>query len=162
MGNERIAVFPGTFDPVQYGHISILGDAARMFDKVFWAVLSNSLKKQPMFDVSQRLEMMGMIANKFENVELGSFGGLLVDFARSKGARFVVRSMRTGMDFEFELQMSLANKHVAQEIQTVFLPTHQDHFHLNSTTVRDLILNKKSLNGWTTLEIEKYIQKTRA
>lgn len=160
MAQQKIAIYPGTFDPAHYGHIDVIRDASQIFSKVIWAVGVNPAKK-PMFTTEQRLKIM-KLANRFPNVEVAQFSGLLVRFAQTVEARFIVRSLRMPMDFEYEFQMSLVNKQIAPELTTIYLPARQEHFHLSSTAVRELIFNDESLDGYLPEDVYKYIRNSRA
>jgi len=160
MEQQKVAIYPGMFDPVHFGHIDVVKDASQIFSRVIWAVGVNPAKK-PMFTTEQRLEMMEL-ANNFPNVEVVQFSGLLVRFAELAGARFIVRSLRMAMDFEYEFQMSLVNKQIASELTTIYLPAHQKHFHLSSTAVRELIFNSESIDGYLPDNVRDFIRNIRA
>ncbi|MBI2676648.1 MAG: pantetheine-phosphate adenylyltransferase [Candidatus Yanofskybacteria bacterium] len=160
MEQHTVAIYPGMFDPVHNGHLDVVGDASQIFSKVIWAVGINPTKK-PMFTLEQRSEMM-KLANKFPNVELSQFSGLLVRFAESIGAKFIVRSLRMTMDFEYEFQMSLINKQIAPSLTTIYLPARQEHFHMSSTAVRELILNNEAVDGYLPNNVRDFIKNIRA
>lgn len=135
----RIGVYPGTFDPFTMGHLDILTRASALFDKVIVAVLSNSGKK-PYFSVEERkgfIEQAAALAS-LTNCEVDSFGGLLVDFARQRGANVVIRGLRAISDFEYELQIASMNKELAPEIETVFLMTNPRYSYLSSSIVKEI------------------------
>ena len=133
----RTAIYPGTFDPITRGHMDVLDEAARLFDRVIVAVGFNP-RKVALFGVEERVEMLrGAIAEgAWKNVEASSFSGLTVDFARENGAVFIVRGLRAVTDFENEMALVLANEQLDDAIKTVFLlPSHR-HLYLSSSIVR--------------------------
>ena len=156
---QKIAIYPGTFDPVHNGHLDVIKDASQIFSKVIWAIGVNSTK-EPMFSVEQRLEMMDL-ANKFQNVEVVKFSGLLVNFAESVGAEFIIRSLRTIVDFEYEFQMSLINKQINPRISTIYLPASQSNLHISSTLVRELILSSELIDNYVPSKVMEYISGAR-
>ena len=135
----KIALYPGTFDPVTNGHIDILERAIELFDKVIVTVAKNS-SKSPMFTVDERVEMIREIIRlkKYKNVTVESFDGLLVAFAKKKNAIALLRGLRAVSDFEYEFQMALVNRKQAKKISTVFLMPHEKYTYLNSSIVREI------------------------
>lgn len=119
---ERIAIYPGSFDPVTNGHLDIIQRAAGLFDKIIVAILCNPTKKS-LFSVEERVEMLEDNIQEFSNVEVDSARGLLVDYAKKRNACAILRGMRAVSDFEYEFQMALMNRKLNREIQTVFLMT---------------------------------------
>ena len=139
--NERksIAIYPGTFDPITYGHIDVVARAREIFDAVVVAVASNSAK-QPLFSVSERVAMITEVLRKFNNVYVDSFKGLLVDYAKGQQASAIVRGLRAVSDFEYEFQMALANRRLDRNVTTVFLMPHEQYTYLNSSLVREIAM----------------------
>lgn len=135
----KIGVYPGTFDPFTMGHLDILTRTSSLFDKVIVAVLNNSGKK-PYFSVDERKGFIEQAAalNSLKNCEVDSFGGLLVDYARQRGANVVIRGLRAISDFEYELQIASMNKELAPEIETVFLMTNPRYSYLSSSIVKEI------------------------
>jgi pantetheine-phosphate adenylyltransferase len=119
---ERIAVYPGSFDPVTNGHLDILERGLTLFDRIIVAIMQNP-SKTPCFSIEERMEMLAVSTGKFKPVELDTYDGLLVDYARSRGAQAILRGMRAVSDFEYEFQLALMNRRLNREIQTVFLMT---------------------------------------
>jgi len=119
---EKIAIYPGSFDPVTNGHLDIVSRGLFIFDKIIVAILLNPSKKS-FFSVEERLEMLQVSMKKFANVEFDTFDGLLVDYASQRNAQAILRGMRAVSDFEYEFQMALMNRRLRREIQTVFLMT---------------------------------------
>ncbi|MDE3058286.1 MAG: pantetheine-phosphate adenylyltransferase, partial [Bacteroidota bacterium] len=135
----RIAIYPGTFDPITNGHVDILERAMLLFDTVIVTVAKNS-SKTPMFTVDERVEMIQetIRSNGYNNVSVESFEGLLVDFARKKKATALIRGLRAVSDFDYEFQMALMNRKQANDLVTVFLMPHEQYTFLNSTIVREI------------------------
>ena len=133
----KIAVYPGTFDPVTYGHLDIVRRSAKLFDEVVIGVLNNSAKT-PLFSVDERVKILRKTTEDIPNVRVDQFNGLSVDFARKWGAVVIVRGLRLITDFEFELQMAQTNRKLAPEVDTTFLYTSLQYSYLSSTTVREV------------------------
>jgi pantetheine-phosphate adenylyltransferase len=135
----KIALYPGTFDPITNGHIDILERGMELFDKVIVTVAKNS-SKSPMFDERERVAMIEEVIkrNKYRNVAVEAFDGLLINFARKKKAVALIRGLRAISDFEYEFQMALINRKQDNKIFTVFLMPHERYTYLNSSIVREL------------------------
>ena len=130
------AIYPGSFDPVTNGHLDIIRRAAKIADHLIVEVLNNP-DKHPMFTVEERVEMLRETTADIPNVSVDSFSGLTVDFARREGAIFMVRGLRAVTDFDYELQLSLTNKALAPDVDTVFLATDLKYAFLSSSVVKD-------------------------
>ncbi len=137
---DKIAVFPGSFDPFTLGHESIVRRAMLLFDKVIIAVGENADKKN-LFSIADRMEMISKVFAGEKQIEVMAFSGLTVEFCRRHDARYIIRGLRTAADFEYERAMGHMNWKMAPEINTVFLLTSTDHTPVNSTIVRDIIRN---------------------
>jgi len=135
--SERIAVYPGSFDPVTYGHMDVAQRGAKVFDKVIMAIAVN-LEKQPVFSVEERLEMLRASFGSAQNIDFGSFDGLLVDYTSLVGASAVIRGLRAITDFDFEMQMALMNCCLREDLTTVFLMPKEEHVYLSSNLVREI------------------------
>lgn len=133
----KIAIVPGSFDPVTNGHIDIIKRTAELFDEVYVAILVNS-SKTPLFTVEERIELLKYVTRGIENVKIESFSGLLVDFARKKKANCIVKGLRAVSDYEYEVQMALTNKQIAPEIETLFIPTSGLYSYLSSSIVKEV------------------------
>lgn len=133
----RIAVYPGSFDPVTLGHIDIISRSSILFDKLIVGVLNNS-SKIPLFSAEERVNMIKDAVSEYPNVEVQSFDGLLVDFARMCHATAVVRGLRAVTDFEYELQMAQTNHIIAPDIDTIFLTTNLNYAYLSSSVVKEV------------------------
>ncbi len=135
---KRIGVYPGSFDPVTLGHLDLIERASGLVDKLVVGVLCNSAKTA-FFTTEERVELLKQACAHLKNVEVKAFDGLLVDFLRQEGASVSFRGLRSGADFEAEIQMAQANKTVCPEMETVFLGTSPELSFVSSTIVRDLI-----------------------
>jgi pantetheine-phosphate adenylyltransferase len=132
-----IAIYPGSFDPITYGHLDIIKRGALLFDRVIVAVLRNP-NKTPLFSVQQRLEQIQTAAQHLPNVEVDSFEGLTVTYAQMRGATALMRGLRAVSDFEMELQMAHTNKTLSTQIETVFLATSNEFSFLSSSVVKEI------------------------
>lgn len=133
----RAVIYPGSFDPLTNGHLDIIERARKSFDRVVVAVANNH-NKQPTFSVHQRLEFLKTCTQGFDKVEIDSFEGLLVDYARSKGIHTVLRGLRAVSDFEYEFMMANMNRRIASDIETVFMMTSETNFYVSSKLVREV------------------------
>ena len=132
-----IAIYPGTFDPITYGHIDVVERATELFARVIVLVARNSTKR-PMFSDDERVAMIRDVFAKNRRVTVDGFEGLLVDYARRRKAKVIIRGLRAVSDFEYEFQMALTNRKLAPTIDTVFLVPHEQYTYLNSTIVREV------------------------
>jgi pantetheine-phosphate adenylyltransferase len=133
----RLAVYPGTFDPIHNGHIDVAARAAKIFDEVIVAVYDRP-KKTLLFDVETRLGIAELALQDYSNVRVAKFSGLAVNYAKSVGAMSLIRGLRVFSDFEFEFRMGLANKKLAPDIETVAIMTDERHLHISSSTIREI------------------------
>jgi pantetheine-phosphate adenylyltransferase len=134
---ERVALYPGSFDPLTNGHLDILFRSRRLADRVIVAILQNDSKKT-LFSVEERLEMIREIVGADPGVSVRSFSGLLVDFAAQSGATLLVRGLRAISDYEYELQMALMNRRLAPAIETVFLMAKEEYSYVSSRLVKEV------------------------
>ncbi len=135
--SERVALYPGSFDPLTNGHLDILSRARRLSDRVIVAILENDEKK-PLFSVAERIEMIREIVGEDPTISVCSFSGLLVDFAREAGATLLVRGLRAISDYEYELQMALMNRRLQPSIETVFLMAKEEYSYVSSRLVKEV------------------------
>jgi len=135
--SPHIGIYPGTFDPITNGHRDIVERASRLFDKVIIAIAVN-VNKKPLFPLATRLRLIREVVRGNPHVEVDSFHGLLVDYARSHGARFLIRGLRAVADFEYEFQFAHMNRQLAPDIETIFLPTNEENFYVSSSLVREV------------------------
>ncbi len=134
----RIAVFPGSFDPVTLGHVDILARASRLFDRVYICAMVNAEKKN-MFTSEERLALLRGSVAELDNVEAELWSGLLVDYAREKGAKFLVKGVRNSTDFDLEYSLARINASIEPELETVLLCADPAHIHISSTMAREMI-----------------------
>jgi pantetheine-phosphate adenylyltransferase len=132
-----VAIYPGTFDPITYGHIDVVHRAAAMFSRIIVLVARNT-SKSPLFPADDRLDLVRSVFRGATNVEADAFDGLLVDYARRVGATVLVRGLRAVSDFEYEFQMALTNRKLSRTIDTVFLVPDERFTYLNSSIVREV------------------------
>lgn len=133
---KKTAIYPGTFDPITNGHLSILTRALKIFDKVVIAILNNP-QKAPLFTLDERLHMIRHVLRSVSNVEVDSFEGLLVDYVIMKRTNVIVRGLRALSDFEHEFQMALMNRKLNREVQSIFLMTDYKWFYTSSTIIKE-------------------------
>ncbi|MCC6759019.1 MAG: pantetheine-phosphate adenylyltransferase [Candidatus Omnitrophica bacterium] len=132
----KTAIYPGSFDPVTYGHIDLIGRAAKIFDKVIVAVAHNYHKK-PLFTTPERLKMLKDATRGMKGVTVESFDGLVIEYARTKKVNVLIRGLRMISDFEYEFQMALTNRRLANDIETVFLMPSENYAFLSSTLIKE-------------------------
>lgn len=150
----RIGLYAGTFDPVTNGHIDILRRSLTVFDKVIVAVAA-STPKTTLFSLEERLEMFRAAVGSLENVEVESFDGLLVKFARARGAVAIIRGLRVVSDFEYEFQMALMNRRLDRQIETVFLMPSEEYTYLNSTLIKAVASTGGDISQFVPGEVAK-------
>lgn len=143
---KRIAVYPGSFDPITNGHIDIIRRSARTFDKVYVAVLVNSSKK-PLFTMEERMDFIHRATEGLDNVEVDTFSGLLVDYMRQKNAGIIIKGLRAMSDFEYEFQMALMNHKLSRDIETLFMMTSARYQYLSSSIVKEVARHGGCLDG---------------
>ena len=136
----RIAIYPGSFDPITKGHLDVLHKASLLFDKVIIAVLQNDAKKG-FLPTADRVALIKESVKDYENVEVDSFDGLTIEYAKAKGSNVLIRGLRAVSDFEYEFQMALANRKLNPELDTVFLMTSAEYMYLSSSIVKDIAVH---------------------
>jgi pantetheine-phosphate adenylyltransferase len=151
------AVYPGSFDPVTYGHIDLIQRSSTLFDNVVVALLKNTDKK-PLFSVDERVEMLEEAVRDFPNVTVTTFGGLLVEFAQRIGASVIVRGIRAISDYEYELQMALMNRRLSSAVETVFMMPAEAYSYLSSRLVKEICLLGGSVHGLVPPLVEQRLQ----
>lgn len=135
---KRIAVYPGSFDPITFGHIDLIERAVGLFDELVVAIAHN-IRKTEFFSIPERMETIRELVKDFPSVSVDSFEGLLVDYVRKRGACCVVRGLRAFSDFEYEFQMALTNRKLNDSYETIFLMTHENYSFISSSLVKELI-----------------------
>lgn len=153
----RVAIYPGTFDPVTNGHIDIIKRSIILFDKLIVTVAMN-ISKKPLFTVDERIEMIKKVTYSMPRVEVDRFEGLLVEYARKKNAIALIRGLRAVSDFEYEFQMALVNRRLSKSLVTVFLMPHEKYTHLNSTIVREVAGLGGDVSAFVPSFVEKKLQ----
>jgi len=152
------AIYPGSFDPLTFGHIDVIERSARLFDLVVVSILTNA-QKAPLFTVEERIEIMNEILKpRFPNVEVDRFHGLLVDYAREKKAKVIVRGIRAISDYEYEFQMALMNRRLNPEIETVFMVPAEKYSYLSSRLVKEIAHLGGSVAGLVPESVEKRLK----
>ena len=153
----RIAVYPGSFDPITNGHLNIIRRASKLYDKLIVGVLDNKSKK-PLFTSNERKEMIDAEIKDLPNVSCDVFSGLLVDFAKQNGASVIVKGLRTVADFEYEFQMALLNKALNPEYETMFMMTDSKYSYISSSMVKEVAKYKGELEGLAPLNVIEKIK----
>jgi len=153
----RKAVYPGTFDPVTYGHLDVIERAAALYDKVFVAV-AQSEDKAPLFSVEERLQMIKEAVSRYDNVEVESFEGLVVDYAVSKSSKVVLRGIRMISDFEYEFQMALTNRKLNSDIETVFMMPNEAYSYLSSKLIKEVAALGADVSDFVPENVEKKLK----
>ncbi len=133
----RVAVYPGSFDPVTYGHLDIIHRAAKVFDKLIVAVLNNT-SKNPLFTLEERMKLISKVTRDLPNVEVDGFRDLLVNYMKSKNVYLVVRGLRAVSDFEYELQMASTNRKLNENVETFFMTSKPEYSYLSSSIVKEI------------------------
>ncbi|MEM7009672.1 MAG: pantetheine-phosphate adenylyltransferase [Thermodesulfobacteriota bacterium] len=150
----KVAIYPGSFDPFTNGHKNIIERGVKVFDQVIVAVAHNTTKKT-VFSVEERVEIINEVFKDRDDVKVDYFEGLLVEYIKRMGTNIVLRGMRTVSDFEFEMQMALANKTLSSELETVFMVTDSEYSHISSSVIKEVI----SLNGTAPHMVPEVVEK---
>lgn len=145
---DRLAIYPGSFDPLTNGHIDLIRRALQLFDRVIVAVATNS-RKNTLFSVDERVELIREVMKGFdqERIEIDVFSGLTVDYARKQGSRAIIRGLRAVTDFDYEYAISLMNSKLAPEIETVFLMASNEHSFISSTIVKEVARHGRAVSN---------------
>lgn len=156
----KIAIYPGSFDPITKGHLDILKTGAEIFDKVIIAVAKNSEKKG-FLSVDERIHLIKDSVKDLENVEVDSFEGLTIEYAKKKEAKVLIRGLRAVSDFEYELQLSQANSALSADIKTVFLTTKPKYNFISSSTIKEIYLNNGDISKFVPDAVFEYLEKRK-
>ena len=154
----RTAVYPGTFDPVTKGHIHIIERTGKLFEEVIVAISKDNYK-DTLFSVSERMHMMKESIKHIKNVRVDSFSGLTADYAQSKGAQALIRGLRAVSDFEYELQIATMNKHLNENLETLFLMTSSEYSFLSSSVIKQVAMLGGSVKGMVPAVVEEMLRK---
>ena len=152
----KIAIYPGSFDPITKGHLDILKTGSEIFDKVIIAVAKNSEKKG-FLTVEERVKLIRESITDLKNVEADSFDGLTIEYAKKKGAKVLLRGLRAVSDFEYELQLSQANSAMCEDIKTVFLTTKPKYNFISSSTIKEIYKNDGDISKFVPDPVYKYL-----
>lgn len=152
MRDMNIAIYPGSFDPITRGHLDIITRGSKIYDKLIVAVLVN-VDKKCLFSIEERVELIKKVTRNLKNVEVLSFDGLLVDFARLNNSKVILKGLRTMSDFEYEFQMALMNSKLDSEIETVFMMTSSAYSYVSSSAVKQVAKFGGSIEGFVPEEL---------
>jgi len=150
---NRIAVYPGSFDPVTYGHLDIIKRSVELFDQVIVAILNNTAKKS-LFTVNERYEMLEKVTSDLPKIQVDIFSGLLVDYMEKISAFIIIKGLRAISDFEHEFQMALMNKKLNSKVETLFMMTNEKYLYLSSSSVKEIAMS----NGTTIDFVPPYVR----
>jgi pantetheine-phosphate adenylyltransferase len=157
---DRVAIYPGSFDPLTNGHVDIITRGAAIFDRILVAILHNQ-EKAPLFSVDERVKMARVVFRDEPKVVVKSFGGLLVDFARLQQAHVIVRGLRAISDFEYEFQMALMNRRLVPDIETVFMMPAESYTYISSRLIREVFALGGPIAGLVPEVVEARMRRTR-
>jgi pantetheine-phosphate adenylyltransferase len=156
----RIAVYPGSFDPLTNGHVDIIRRGARLFDRVIVAILGNA-EKQPLFSIADRLEIVREAFKDEAAIEVEAFDGLLADYVARRNASVIVKGLRAVSDFEYEMQMALMNRHLRPDVETVFMMPAEQYSYVSSRLVKEVAALGGSVSGLVPAHVESRLIKRR-
>ena len=153
---NKIAIYPGTFDPITFGHIDVIKRASRIFDQVIIAV-SNNINKKSFLSEKEKIEAINLSLEGLKNVEIIAFDSLLVDFAKSINAQIILRGLRAVSDFEYEFQLAGMNKHLDKNIETFFLTPSEEFSNISSSLVREILMLGGDISSFVPQKVEKIL-----
>jgi pantetheine-phosphate adenylyltransferase len=156
-----VAIYPGSFDPITNGHLDLISRGSRLVERLIVAVLRNE-NKRPLFSVEERVEMLREVTGVYRNVEVGSFDGLLVNYAAERGANLIIRGIRAISDYEHELQMALMNRRLRPEIETAFLMAGEAYSFISSHLIKQVVSLGGDVAGMVPREVEARLKKRYA
>ena len=154
----KIAIYPGSFDPITNGHLDIIERAVHLFDKVIVTVALNAEKGSPLFSHDERMSLIAEAVSGLENIEVDSFDGLMVDHAVKHGAVAAIRGLRALSDFEFEFKMALMNRNLNEDISTLFLMPHAKYTHVSSSMVREAASLGGNVSDYVSAHVDKALK----
>ncbi len=155
---KRIAIYPGSFDPVTNGHLDIVARGLKLFDKIIVAIMHNP-EKNAMFTLEERLDMLKASLKRFPNIEIDTFDGLTVEYAKKRKAQGILRGLRALSDFEFEFQMALMNRKLNREVQTIFLMTGMRWIYTSSSIIKEAARFGGNVNGMVPSLVQRKLKK---
>jgi len=153
----RRAVYPGTFDPVTYGHLDVIKRGSKIFDELVVAVGHNPLK-DPLFTINERMDMISKNTKNISNIKVDSFEGMLTDYMKEMQTNVILRGIRTVSDFEYEFQRALTNRVLKTDIETVFVMTSQEYSFLNSSLIKEAVSLGGDISKFVPSDVEKLLQ----
>jgi pantetheine-phosphate adenylyltransferase len=153
----RVAIYPGSFDPLTNGHVDIIERGSRIFDSIVVAILANA-EKAPLFSEQERIDMIQDVFKGRSNVKVETFNGLLVDYAQQKRASVLVRGLRAVSDFEYEFQMALMNRHLAPGIETVFMMPAEQYTYISSRLIKEVFTLNGTISGLVPPVVEERLR----
>lgn len=153
-----LAICPGSFDPITLGHLDIISRSAQIFDNVIVCIMFNSNKTKPMFAISERVEMVKKVVERFPNIRVDTSDGLLAEYAKQFDGAVIVKGLRAASDFEYEFQMNHINKKINPELETMFLTANEKYTFLSSSVVREVASYGADLTGFVPREIVAEIE----
>jgi pantetheine-phosphate adenylyltransferase len=157
---ETLAIYPGSFDPLTNGHVDIIQRGSGLFDRIVVAILLN-VEKAPLFTVDERVEIARDVFGAYPNVEVDTFDGLLVEYARSRDARVIVRGLRAISDFEYEMQMALMNRHLNPAVETVFMMPAEPYTYVSSRLVKEVVALGGSVTSLVPSVVEQRLREKK-
>ena len=157
---STLAVYPGSFDPLTNGHVDIIRRGSKLFDRIVIAILLN-IEKAPLFTVEERVEIAREVFREYPNVEVDTFDGLLVEYARRKRASVIVRGLRAISDFEYEMQMALMNRHLNPDVETVFMMPAETYTYVSSRLVKEVVALGGSVTNLVPSIVESRLREKR-
>lgn len=158
MKQAKIAVYPGSFDPITYGHLDIIGRGLEVFDEIVIAIAKNS-DKRSLFTIEERLAMIRAAVGEDQRLRVGTFEGLLVDYVLEQGARVILRGLRAVSDFEYEFQMSQMNHNLRPEVETLFMMTSVPYGYLSSSIVKEMAAHNGPIDGFVPEAVKLALEK---
>lgn len=158
--SEVVAIYPGSFDPLTNGHVDIIQRGARFFDRIVVGILIN-LEKAPLFTVPERVDIARTVLKGSPNVEVDTFDGLLVDYARRIGATVIVRGLRAISDFEYEMQMALMNRRLSPDVETVFMMPAEPYTYVSSRLVKEVVALGGTVTGLVPTLVEERLREKK-
>lgn len=159
--NERLAIYPGSFDPLTNGHVDIIMRGSRLFDRIIVAILVNA-EKHPLFSTSERIDIAREVFSAQSNVEVDTFDGLLVDYVAEKRANVIVRGLRAISDYEFEFQMALMNRRLNPDIETVFMMPAEQYTYISSRLIKEVAALGGRVKGLVPDVVERRLREKHA